>query len=100
MQRIPRWADVVLVPIISLLLAAICAAGAARYGRWDVVDRIVEGAFDAAMHFAGRPPELFSGISRDDAPMPVAYPASCAPQACAPPCCWPWPSPHLSAPTS
>ncbi|WP_136684774.1 ABC transporter permease [Falsirhodobacter xinxiangensis] len=27
MQRIPRWADVVLVPIISLLLAAICAAG-------------------------------------------------------------------------
>jgi glycogen debranching enzyme len=60
---------------------AICAAGAARYGRWDVVDRIVDGAFDAAMHFAGRPPELFSGISRDDAPMPVAYPASCSPQA-------------------
>jgi glycogen debranching enzyme len=60
---------------------AICAAGAARFGRWDVVDRIVDGAFDAAMHFAGRPPELFSGISRDDAPMPVAYPASCSPQA-------------------
>jgi glycogen debranching enzyme len=60
---------------------AICTAGAARYGRWDVVDRIVEGAFDAAMHFAGRPPELFSGISRDDAPMPVAYPSSCSPQA-------------------
>ena len=33
------------------------------------------------MHFAGRPPELFSGISRADAPMPVAYPASCSPQA-------------------
>ncbi|MFL6205796.1 MAG: glycogen debranching N-terminal domain-containing protein [Acidimicrobiales bacterium] len=60
---------------------AICAAGAARYGRWDVVDRIVDGALDAAMHFAGRPPELFSGISRADAPMPVAYPASCSPQA-------------------
>jgi glycogen debranching enzyme len=60
---------------------AICAAGAARYGRWDVVDRILDGAFDAAMHFGGRPPELFSGISRADAPMPVAYPASCSPQA-------------------
>ena len=27
---------------------AICAAGAARYGRWDVVERIVDGALDAA----------------------------------------------------
>ena len=26
---------------------AICAAGAARYGRWDVVDHIVDGALDA-----------------------------------------------------
>ncbi len=60
---------------------ALCAAGAARYGRWDVVDRIVDGAFDAAVHFDGRPPELFAGISRQDAPMPVAYPASCSPQA-------------------
>ena len=60
---------------------AICAAGAARYGRWDVVDRIVEGTLDAATHFAGRPPELFSGIARDDLPVPVSYPASCSPQA-------------------
>jgi glycogen debranching enzyme len=41
---------------------AICAAGAARYGRWDVVDRIVDGALDAASEFDGRPPELFAGI--------------------------------------
>jgi glycogen debranching enzyme len=60
---------------------AICAAGAARYGRWDIVDRIIDGAFDAASEFDGRPPELFAGISRDEAPMPVAYPASCSPQA-------------------
>jgi glycogen debranching enzyme len=60
---------------------AICAAGAARYGRWEIVDMIVEGALAAATHFGGRPPELFAGISRDDVPVPVAYPASCSPQA-------------------
>ncbi|HUP75183.1 MAG TPA: glycogen debranching N-terminal domain-containing protein [Acidimicrobiales bacterium] len=60
---------------------AICAAGAARYGRWDIVDRIIDGAFDAASEFDGRPPELFAGIARAEAPMPVAYPASCSPQA-------------------
>jgi glycogen debranching enzyme len=60
---------------------AICAAGAARYGRWDIADRIIDGAFDAAREFDGRPPELFAGIARAEAPMPVAYPASCSPQA-------------------
>ncbi|MGH9132684.1 MAG: glycogen debranching N-terminal domain-containing protein [Ilumatobacteraceae bacterium] len=60
---------------------AICAAGAARYGRWDVVDTIVDGALAAATHFGGRPPELFAGISRDEVPVPVGYPASCSPQA-------------------
>ena len=60
---------------------AICAAGAARYGRWDIVDQIVDGALDAASEFDGRPPELFAGIDRREAPMPVAYPSSCSPQA-------------------
>ena len=60
---------------------AICAAGAARYGRWDLVDRILDAALDAAVHFGGRPPELFAGLSRTDVPAPVAYPASCSPQA-------------------
>jgi glycogen debranching enzyme len=60
---------------------ALCAAGAARYRRWDVVDRIVDGALDAASEFNGRPPVLFAGISRAAAPMPVAYPSSCSPQA-------------------
>ena len=60
---------------------ALCAAGAARYGRWDLVDRIFDAALDAAVHFGGRPPELFAGLSRTDVPAPVAYPASCSPQA-------------------
>lgn len=60
---------------------AICIAGAARYGCWDAVDLLVDGALEAASRFDGRPPELFAGVSRDDVPMPVAYPSSCSPQA-------------------
>ena len=60
---------------------ALCAAGAARYGRWDLVDRIFDAALDVAVHFGGRPPELFAGLARTDVPAPVAYPASCSPQA-------------------
>ena len=60
---------------------AICAAGAARYGRWDVVDLVVDGVLDATAAQGSRPPELFAGISRDDIPAPVSYPASCSPQA-------------------
>ena len=60
---------------------AICAAGAARYGRWDLVDRISSGAGDAAAAFGGRPPELFAGISSATVPAPVPYPSSCSPQA-------------------
>ena len=60
---------------------AICIAGAARYGCWDAVDLLVDGALEAASHFDGRPPELFAGVSRDDVPVPVAYPSSCSPQA-------------------
>lgn len=60
---------------------ALCIAGAGRYGCWDAVDLLVDGALDATRHFKGRPPELFAGVARDDVPMPVAYPASCSPQA-------------------
>ncbi len=60
---------------------AIVAAGAARYGRWDVVDLLADGALDAAAHFAFRPPELFAGFDRHELSVPVAYPASCCPQA-------------------
>ncbi len=60
---------------------ALCIAGAARYGRWDAVDLLVDGALEATTHFDGRPPELFAGVARDDVAMPVAYPSSCSPQA-------------------
>ena len=60
---------------------AILAAGAARYGRWDVVDAILDGALAATTHFAGRPPELFAGLSRSSVSVPVPYPSSCSPQA-------------------
>lgn len=60
---------------------ALCIAGAARYGHWDVVDLLVDGALEATRHFKGRPPELFAGLSRNDVAMPVAYPSSCSPQA-------------------
>jgi glycogen debranching enzyme len=60
---------------------ALCVAGAARYGHWDVVDLLVDGALEATRHFDGRPPELFAGLSRTDVPVPVPYPSSCSPQA-------------------
>ena len=60
---------------------ALCIAGAARYGCWEAVDLLVNGALDATRHFEGRPPELFAGVARDDVAMPVAYPSSCSPQA-------------------
>ncbi len=46
---------------------ALCAAGAARYGRWDVVDLFVDGLLDAR-YFGGRPPELFAGLARGVVP--------------------------------
>ena len=36
---------------------------------------------DAALAQGGRLPELFSGLSRAEAPMVVSYPTSCSPQA-------------------
>lgn len=60
---------------------AICLAGAARYERWDVVDRLTDGLLDTAMYFGGRLPELFAGLSRRLVPVPVPYPGSCSPQA-------------------
>ncbi|MEO8095476.1 MAG: hypothetical protein ABI632_11150 [Pseudolysinimonas sp.] len=61
--------------------SALCIAGDARYGCWEAVDLLVDGALEAARHFDARPPELFAGVARDDVAMPVAYPSSCSPQA-------------------
>jgi glycogen debranching enzyme len=60
---------------------AICVAGLARYGHLEAAHGVVLGLLDAAGGFGGRIPELFAGFPRDDFPVPVPYPAACAPQA-------------------
>jgi glycogen debranching enzyme len=60
---------------------ALVAAGAARLGRRDVVEQLVDAALDVAALDGGRPPELFSGVHRDVVDVPVPYPSSCSPQA-------------------
>ena len=63
--------------------AGTLAIGLARYGCWDQLHRVAEGAFAAAALFEGhRLPEVLSGLPRDDAhPFPGVYPNSCSPQA-------------------
>ena len=60
---------------------AIVGAGAARLGRIDVVDLLFAAAFETSDHFGGRNPELFAGIDRSIAGIPVPYPSVCSPQA-------------------
>jgi len=60
---------------------AIIAAGLTRYGFVEEAQRVIMGLLDAATHFGGRLPELFSGLGRDEVPFPVSYPSSCSPQA-------------------
>lgn len=60
---------------------ALCAAGLARYGFVEEAHRIIEGQLAVATARGGRLPELFAGFSRDELPVPAAYPASCSPQA-------------------
>ncbi|HEY7463407.1 MAG TPA: glycogen debranching N-terminal domain-containing protein [Candidatus Limnocylindria bacterium] len=56
--------------------------GFARYGCWELLDRLAEGTFAASDLFVeNRLPEVISGIGRDaDHPHPGIYPASCEPQ--------------------
>ena len=59
-----------------------CALGAARHGRGDAALRILEGLYDASLHFRrGRLPELFCGLGRGEGDFLVHYPVSCSPQA-------------------
>ena len=61
---------------------ALCALGAARYGRGDAALRILEGLYLASLHFRRqRLPELFCGLSRGEGDFLVHYPVSCSPQA-------------------
>ncbi len=61
--------------------SAICAAGLARYGFVEEAQAVTVGLLEAARAFGGRLPELFCGFDRKAFPVPVSYPASCAPQA-------------------
>ncbi len=61
---------------------SIIAAGLKRYGYHKQANRIAEGIFAAASYFqAGRMPELFAGIERQDNNFPVPYPDANIPQA-------------------
>ena len=60
---------------------AISVAGLRRYGQVDDALQLGNCLLAAASATGGEMPELFSGIGRDEAPVPVGYPASCRPQA-------------------
>jgi glycogen debranching enzyme len=60
---------------------ALCAAGLARYGFRDGAMRLLSGAFEAAVHFDMRLPELFCGFRRIQGEAPIRYPVACLPQA-------------------
>jgi glycogen debranching enzyme len=61
--------------------SALCGSGIARAGVRGGVTRLLRGAFEAAVHFDMRLPELFCGFSRRQGAPPVAYPVACLPQA-------------------
>jgi glycogen debranching enzyme len=60
---------------------AIGVAGLRRYGFIDEAHRLAEGLLGAADALGGRLPELFTGLTVDEMPLPVRYPTSCSPQA-------------------
>lgn len=61
--------------------SALCAAGLARYGQREASVRLLRAAFEAAVAFDMRLPELFCGFPRVPGGSPVAYPVACLPQA-------------------
>ncbi|MCW2839336.1 MAG: Amylo-alpha,6-glucosidase [Aeromicrobium sp.] len=60
---------------------AFIVAGLVRYGFTREAQQVAVGLLDAAQHFGGRLPELFSGFDRSEYAEPVPYPTSCSPQA-------------------
>ncbi|MGH8026257.1 MAG: amylo-alpha-1,6-glucosidase, partial [Pseudoxanthomonas sp.] len=60
---------------------ALCGSGIARVGVPGAASRLLRGAFEAAVHFDMRMPELFCGFARTQGAPPVAYPVACLPQA-------------------
>jgi len=61
---------------------AMIAAGLARYGARDAVDRVFHGIIEAASYMElRRLPELFCGFQRVKGRGPTLYPVACSPQA-------------------
>jgi glycogen debranching enzyme len=61
---------------------ALIAAGFARYGHKDAIDRVFKGLFDAASYMdLRRLPELYCGFQRSRERGPTLYPVACSPQA-------------------
>ncbi len=61
---------------------SLIAAGLRRYGFAHEACRVAEGIVEAASRFPhSRLPEVFSGLSRDQFPVPVRCPVACHPQA-------------------
>jgi glycogen debranching enzyme len=60
---------------------AIAVWGLARTGHAHAATTLLRGLVRAAPTFNYRLPELFSGVSASDAPLPVPYPSACRPQA-------------------
>jgi glycogen debranching enzyme len=60
---------------------AICVAGLRRAGFVDEALEIATGLLAAAQASGSRLPELFAGLTSQEMPVPVPYPASCSPQA-------------------
>jgi glycogen debranching enzyme len=61
---------------------SLIAAGFARYGHKDAVDRVFKGLFDAASYMdLRRLPELYCGFQRGRERGPTLYPVACSPQA-------------------
>ena len=58
------------------------AAGFARYGFKNAIDRVFKGLFDAASYMElRRLPELYCGFPRGRQRGPTLYPVACSPQA-------------------
>ncbi len=60
---------------------AIAVWGLARTGHAAAATTLLRGLVRASPTFNYRLPELFSGVSAADAPLPVPYPSACRPQA-------------------
>jgi glycogen debranching enzyme len=60
---------------------ALAIAGLRRAGRAEDAAALSADLLAASACLGGRLPELFAGLSPDEFPVPVPYPASCSPQA-------------------